>query len=291
MNRGKVFLWVAVGIAGVTFVGALAAAIPLASRMHALGGDETRTGDLLAQAREKLEAGDTAGARSLLDRILAADPGDPLARSDLARILKSEGDYAAAIAQDKIAIATAPDIPDLYYNVACYYALSKRKEEALAWLAAAFAHGFGRLDALRNDADLKSLAGDARFDVAARTGRFPDGRPRVRFHAAARKAKPNEPIELDLVVEREVPEADAARAQGALTVSFAPDAPVELMSSDVRTSEEPDDGVVTLRTQAKYVVRVPKEGVFALPPAKVRDGSRSVESEALEIEVDAEAGG
>ena len=285
MNRAKLFLWGSVGLAVITFVVALAAALPLSWKMRGESADEARSEDLLQQAREKLASGDTAAARALIDRILAANPGDPLARSDLARILKGQGDYAGAIAADKIAIATAPDIPDLYYNVACYYALARQKEEALHWLAAAFSHGFGRLRAMKDDADLKSLEGDPRFELAARTGKFADGTPRVRFHAASRRAKPGEPLELDLVVEREVIPADVTRETEALRLAFAPDAPLELVSSNVSTVADPADGVVTLRTSARYVVRAPRAGSFAIPPVKITDGARSLESESLEIEV------
>ncbi len=285
MNGPRVFFWGSLSVAIMTFVGAVAAGIQVTGSIRLVGGDETRSDELRLEAREKFESGDLGGSRTLIDRILVANPGDPLARSDLARILKSQGDYAQAIAQDKIAVATAPDIPDLYYNVACYYALEKRKDEALLWLAGAFAHGFGRLSQLRDDPDLASLKGDPRFELAVRTGKFPDGTPRVRFHAVARKALAGEPVELDLVVERDVPEADAARALTSLVVTFMPDAPVELVTSDIQTVTENRDGVVTLRTRARYIVRAPKDGIFAVPPAKVVDGDRHLESESLELEI------
>src|SRR5271170_6791348 len=67
VNRGKLFLWVSVVLALICFVAALATAIPMASKIRLLGSDESHSGDLLVEAREKLEAGDLGSARRLID--------------------------------------------------------------------------------------------------------------------------------------------------------------------------------------------------------------------------------
>lgn len=49
------------------------------------------------------------------------------------------------------------------YNVACGYALSGKKEEALDWLEVAVKHGFDHFDHMRKDPDLDSLRNERRY--------------------------------------------------------------------------------------------------------------------------------
>jgi len=49
------------------------------------------------------------------------------------------------------------------YNVACGYALSGQKEEALDWLEIAVKAGFSKIDHLRKDPDLDSLRNEKRY--------------------------------------------------------------------------------------------------------------------------------
>ena len=49
------------------------------------------------------------------------------------------------------------------YNVACGYALSGQKEEALDWLELSIKAGFSKIDHLRKDPDLDSLRNEKRY--------------------------------------------------------------------------------------------------------------------------------
>lgn len=269
MNAARAFLWGSVTIAAIAFAGAILAGASMASRMRGTEDDLGKAALLLAEALEKFEKGDIAGSRSLTERVLAIVPADPIARANLGRIYKGEGDYARAIAEHKLAIASDPELPDLYYNVACYYALMKRKDDALHWLALALDHGFARLEHLRGDADLDSLEGDPRFELLARTGRLVTGVPRVKFHPSTRRAAVGDSFEVSLVVERDVPAAELPQAVRALTIEWKPAAGMEIVTSSITTATTEGDGFVTLRTTGRWVVRALREGFFVLPEARV----------------------
>lgn len=269
MTVSRLFLWGAVLLAALTFVGAVMAGASMASRMRNRDDDGRKAVHLLAEALELFEKGDIAGSRERTERVLALVPANPIARANLGRIYKGEGDYARAIAEHKLALASDPELPDLYYNIACYYALLKRPDDALAWLALALDHGFARLEHLRGDADLHSLAGDPRFQLLARTGRLATGVPRLRFNPSTRRTAVGEPFEISLVVERDVPTADVLEASRALTVDWKPAAGMEVVSSSIDTVSLTGDGFVTLRTTGRWVVRAAREGYFVLPEAKV----------------------
>lgn len=291
MSLSRLFLWAASGIASVTFVGAVVAGYQITSENRGKDDDAMKADLLVQEALEKFERGDTHGSRTLTERVLAISPAQPIARANLGRIYKSQGDYARAIAEHKLAIATAPELPDLYYNIACYYALSRRKEDALRWLSFALDHGFARLEHLRGDADLDSLEGDPRFDLLARTGKLANGVPRVRLHPPSAVVHSGEGFEVSLVVERDVPEAEAAEAARSMEVTWAPEPPITVISSDVGTTAVPGDGFVTLRTVGRWVVKSSEEGIFALPSARAIttvDGETVVVmSEAFAVEVQA----
>ena len=269
MTASRVFLVGSTVLALLTFIGALAAGVALSDRIRGRDDDDGRWMVLLEEALDTFDAGDTAKSRSLTERVLAISPAEPIARANLGRIYKLEGDYPRAIAEHKLALASDPELPDLYYNIACYYALLKREDDALTWLALAIDHGFARMSTLREDPDLKVLSGDERFELLARTGRLATGTPRVHAHPSAHRVPTGGTFELSVVVQREVPERDAVTAAKALAVSWAPDEPLTLVSSTVETVATPGDGYVSLRTTGRFVVRAPEDGLFALPPARV----------------------
>ena len=269
MTGSRAFLWASIAIAAVGFVGAVIAGGSMAARMRGKDDDESKAALLLAEALEKLDKGDVAGSRSLTERVLAIVPADPLARANLGRIYKTEGDHERAIAEHKLALASDAELPDLYYNIACYYALMKRPDDAFTWLALALDHGFARLEHLRGDADLESLRKDPRFDLLARTGKLVTGVPRVRFHPSRRRIAIGEPFEISLVVERDVPLSDVLEAARALTVEWKPGDGMEVVSSSMSTTTTTGDGFVTLRTTGRWVVRGLEARFHVLPEARV----------------------
>ncbi len=280
----RVFFWGSLAAATATFLLALIVGATWAAKFRQTGEDDDRYEALLEQAIDKVERGDTGGAKKLTERVLAIDPEDPIARSNLGRIYKLQGDYARAIAEHKLAIATDPDLPDAYYNVACYYALLKRPDDAITWLAAALDHGFGRREMLSSDPDLETVRDDPRFGILARAGRLPTGIPRIRVHAP-REVRLGEAFELVAVVERDVPPESAAKAAASLDLDWEAEEPFAVVSTGTETVAKPGEGVVSLRTVARWKVRAGEGGVFSLPPVKAEAAGKVVESESLLVEV------
>ena len=74
-------------------------------------------------------------------------------------------DYPTAITRLEEALPKVPQAgrPNVLYNLACAYALSGRKDEALDRLGKAVEAGFGPRATIEGDEDLASLRADARF--------------------------------------------------------------------------------------------------------------------------------
>ena len=72
-------------------------------------------------------------------------------------------DRARALALAARAVAVAPDEPAVLGNVACMYARSGMKDEALELLAQTFGRGIGNRAWAENDPDYDSLRDDPRF--------------------------------------------------------------------------------------------------------------------------------
>ncbi len=279
------FLIVTVCGAALVFALSIAIGIGVAARLRANRRDSAEVDRLLTRALDRLDAGDVAASRSLTERVLAVAPRTPIARANLGRLHKRQGDYAAALAEHKLALAEAPDLPDLYYNIACYYALLKRKEDAIAWLAAALDHGFGRLDVLRQDPDLQSLRGDPRFDLLVRTGRLATGRARLHVDLSTRRARVDQPFELSAVVEREAAGASGSDALVPVEVRWSPEPPVVRLREFRETAVDRGDGVTIQRVTVRWVLRAGTAGIFSLPPVMAEVGDHTVEGRGLVVEV------
>ncbi|MEJ2469503.1 MAG: tetratricopeptide repeat protein [Desulfuromonadales bacterium] len=89
---------------------------------------------------------------------VAAKPDNWDARVNLGIVLAQRGDKAAAIAQYKTVLRNEPDYnPTLYYNIACYYAVSGQTAAGMDWLRQAIAHGYDNWELIQSDPDLDNL--------------------------------------------------------------------------------------------------------------------------------------
>lgn len=155
----------------ITVVLASVALLCCTSALRATTPQERKAGeptDPYQQAQAKFAAQDYAGAETLYRSLLKANPYASEACLGLAVTLYSEKKYEEAIPVFQKANAYgARREADNLYDIACCYALAGKKTEALHMLEQAIAKGFPSLDHLREDADLKSLHDDPKFQEIA----------------------------------------------------------------------------------------------------------------------------
>lgn len=138
-------------------------------------GTEPASSDVRAQAEEKLReafrlmgTGKMEQARDLLKEAVAIDPSYSQAWLGIGVTYYSRDRYDEALEHYKTAIERDPGNKDAYYNTGCIYALKGDKEQALRYLQIALLNGYVALDTLETDPDLKSLAGDEKFEAYKR---------------------------------------------------------------------------------------------------------------------------
>ena len=99
----------------------------------------------------------------VLEKHLEWNPDDARALHLGAGSLIVLGDKERATRWLKRAFEIDPDDSVLLYNVACHFATLGEVEESIGFLTRAAEHGTVSAAWMRNDADLASLRGDARF--------------------------------------------------------------------------------------------------------------------------------
>ncbi len=72
--------------------------------------------------------------------------------------------YDEAFEQYKLALEADPANRDVYYNMACIYAVQNKVEDALSYLKLAVLNGYIDLKTLNTDSDLKNLHGNPVFE-------------------------------------------------------------------------------------------------------------------------------
>jgi len=105
--------------------------------------------------------------------ILAEDPDFVDALVPLAEAYTKAGLSEKGLEADLRLARLCPDDPTVHYNLACSYALTGRRDEALATLERAIELGYRDAGFMLKDSDLVSLHEDERFaELIARF--FPD---------------------------------------------------------------------------------------------------------------------
>ena len=100
------------------------------------------------EAHWAVEEGRIAEAAATLEGLLAADPGNPGFRGELARAVRERGDLPRAIELYRQALAAAPDDPEGWYNLATTLQEAARHAEALDALDQALRRDPDRPEAL-----------------------------------------------------------------------------------------------------------------------------------------------
>lgn len=82
----------------------------------------------------------------------------------LGSLLKKPGDLEESVAACKRAILLDPECTAAYYDLACYYSLQSKREQALAAITMALCKGFSDFDWLLQDPDLELLRRNPEFE-------------------------------------------------------------------------------------------------------------------------------
>ena len=120
---------------------------------------------LRGTGRMEQAIGEARDAVGVLEKHLEWNPDDARALHLGAGTLTVLGEVERAKRWLKRALEMDPDDSVLLYNVACVFATMGEVEEAVGFLARAAEHGTVNAAWMRNDTDLASLRGDARFQA------------------------------------------------------------------------------------------------------------------------------
>lgn len=126
--------------------------------------EEASRDAILRAAKNLMSTQDLAGARSLLEDLLARFPLDSEVRQTSGLIFLRLRQLPKAITEFIRCLELDPTNTTAHYNLACAYALSGDKDAAFNSLNNAFKNGYDRVDHVRNDLDLESLRSDPRFE-------------------------------------------------------------------------------------------------------------------------------
>ena len=118
----------------------------------------------LAEAQQKLAAGDADGAIAILTPFLEANPRMIFAYNTLGAAHQQKGEYAKAIENYEKA-AQAPALRgQAWFNIATVHAEQKNVDESLRWLAKVRSTGSFDFDLFRSDARLAEVRKSPRFE-------------------------------------------------------------------------------------------------------------------------------
>src|SRR5690242_6696764 len=125
----------------------------------------------LTAALSELQRGDTAEAASLLEAVVAEDPGSAPAWRALGTAYQRSHANQRAIRAFRRALSIEPDSPQTFYNLGSVYAAEHDARNALAWLRRARATRRYDMTQMSVDENLAPLLGDSRFAALLPTAR------------------------------------------------------------------------------------------------------------------------
>lgn len=279
-------------LAGLGFVFVLGGAVYGAGQLRATRATAADIKMWRRQALRALDEGDLDVSETLSRKVLRHRPSDARVRANLGRTYRRTSDEYGrvsdlyrAIAEHKLAIASRPDLPDLYYNVACYYALAGDTELAFEWLHEAIDRGFGRLELMKTDPDLATLRTDARFDLVAHGRALPVNEAQVEARLERERVPLGKAVGLEIVVRRMVPAAEAD-SQPVPRVTWSGDETLHEVDRQTTRDVELEEGWAKLTFTVRIEVVAQRDGLFAVPGAKVQIGEKTYETGALVLTVE-----
>ena len=290
---GRTFLILSILVSSVVFLLTLGGAIYGTATLRETRVQPEELNRWRRQALRALERDQLASAELLSEKVLRHRPNDAVIRANLGRVY---GRYATqqergsaiyrAIAEHKLAIASRPELPDLYYNVACYYARAGDVDLAFDWLAQSIARGFGRMSLLETDEDLAELRKDPRFELMKKGERVPSREPTVRARLTHDRVKIGESVTLQIIIQRFLPPDSSADLEPAV-VDWKDSAVFkEIRRTENQRTEEAVGGWTRVTTTVEIEIETDTDGLFAVPAATVRIGESMYKTDALVLTVE-----
>jgi hypothetical protein len=116
------------------------------------------------EAQSFFEMGMFEDARGKLKEAVGADPTYDQGYNLIGVTYYVRDRYDEALEWYKKALEINPANHDVYYNMACVYAINGDKEQALRYLQIAVLNGYVAVESIKTDHDLKNLHGDPTFE-------------------------------------------------------------------------------------------------------------------------------
>ena len=121
----------------------------------------------MKHGKQKIRA-DVLKELHFLESLSRRCPKDGEILKALSDLFTKVGRYEDGLKVDLELSEICPREPLVWYNLACSYALTTRKDEALSALARAVDLGYKDYTWIREDSDLESIRNDQRFEVLMR---------------------------------------------------------------------------------------------------------------------------
>ena len=135
---------------------------------RAAATEQTPLRKALREGERLLHAGRFLEARKAFERAKRIDSNDPVAYNGIGVTFYGMRDYRKAEQMYRQSIAVGPNFGDAYYNLACIFALTGRRQSALGYLKIAVLNGFVFDQDLARDADLRSIREMSEFKALMR---------------------------------------------------------------------------------------------------------------------------
>lgn len=126
--------------------------------------DRSKAELLAKDAMPMIMNGEAEEARKKCQEAVKIDPGFSQGYTCIGITYFLRERYDEAFEQYKLALEADPANRDVYYNMACIYAVQNKIEDALSYLKLSVLNGYIDLKTLSTDSDLKNLHGNPQFE-------------------------------------------------------------------------------------------------------------------------------
>jgi len=127
-------------------------------------GDRTRAEALAKEAQPLIMSGDAEEARKKCQESVKVDRTFSQGYTCIGISYFLRDRYDEALEEYKRALEADPSNHDVYYNIACIYAVQNKTEDSLEYLKLSVLNGYIDLKTLNTDSDLKNLHGNPVFE-------------------------------------------------------------------------------------------------------------------------------